>query len=612
MNLSSQRTSPACPCPARREALITSCIALILTVALIYTLGYPVSLRWDLSRYFAFGQLHSLVFTGNALLLLLTLHWMAARPELPRRFRVAGAMLVLAHAFTVLTAVMWVPAYTQTHDVLHAGMLTYVLILLLGNFGLMVTVPWWTWPRSQLLRLIADTLLVMSVIDIALTVALPSIIPGWAWTPALTAAVFRLETSLGLAFWYVTVYLRFGGFRHRALRPWALGIVCLLATDVTLLWGTLQFEQGHTDLLLGAGMPFWMVHQTMWSLGLFYVLDEVPAWQGTPRAGVDHGSRLRWVLSLQQGAVLVAIALSVSMAGSLRATFWFIAALGVSRIVASYDQGREREELGQANARLRALGDWQSRMLQQRQIRAVEAAHDMGNLLQDVKLSISAVAAHLRKKGDPVPSNITDLVLTADTSMDEIDNVLNAMVAAARLDAGVLQLKLVPGDLSAMLATVTQTLQARAMDQRVELLLSVPPDLPLVLCDRNLLARVLRNVIGNAIKFTGAAHENGGRVMVTVRASGERVALTVADNGPGIRPADLERLGQRFVRGSDVPNSLAGFGLGLAFARGIVEQHPGGEFEISSSFGAGTAVTLHLATTGPDNAMPSSYEERPL
>lgn len=292
----------------------------LLTLALVYTVGYPLSLTWDLQGYFAFGQLHSLVFAGNALLLLFTLAQMARRSAIPRRFRVAGAMLVLAHTFTVLTAVMWVPAYTETHAVLHPGMLTYVLILLLGNFSLMITVPWWHWPRLQLLRLIADTLLVMSVIDIALTMALPALVTGWIWTPALTAAVFRLETSLGLAFWYLTVYRRFGGFRHQAVVPWAVGVVCMLATDATLLWGTLQMEWEHTDLLLGAGMPFWMVHQTMWSLGLTYVLDKVPQWRTTPRVAPHRVSRLRWALSLRQGLVLAGLAIIVSNAGSLRAT----------------------------------------------------------------------------------------------------------------------------------------------------------------------------------------------------------------------------------------------------------------------------------------------------
>lgn len=580
--------------PPCRRGLIAGSVAVLLTLALVYTVGYPLSLTWDLSRYFAFGQLHSLVFVGNALLLMVTLSAMAKRPAIPRRFRVAGAMLVLAHAFTVLTAVMWVPAYTDTRDVLHAGMLTYVLILLLGNFSLMTTVPWWRWPRVQLLRLIADTLLVMSVIDIALTVALPMLIPGWRWTPALTAAVFRLETSLGLSFWYGTVYRRFGGFQHHAVVPWAVGVGCLLATDVTLLWGTLQMEWGRSDLLLGAGMPFWMVHQTMWSLGLTHVLDEVPAWRSTLRVTPYRGPLLRWALSLRQGLVLAGLAVVVGSAGSLRATAWFVAALLMSQIVGAYELGAEREELERANTRLRDLGAQQGQMLEQRQLRAAEVAHDMGNLLQDVKLTTAVINTRLRARGDAIPLEIQELLRSTDTSVDAIDGLLNAMVAAAKLDAGRLQLVLTPADLQTILQGVSRALHAQANDQRIALAVRIPPELPLVWCDANLLRRALLNIVGNAIKFTGAAREIGGRVDVAVTTDGDFIAITVADNGPGIASADLERLGQPFVRGADTPQAPAGFGLGLAFAHGVIEQHPGGALALRSAPGQGTVVTVRL------------------
>ena len=602
MNVWKQPTPAADLTPPRRRGLVAGSVAMLLTLALAYTVGYPLSLTWKLSRYVVFGQLHSLVFAGNALLLMFTLSAMAKRPAIPRRFRVAGAMLVLAHAFTVLTAVMWVPAYTATHNVRHAGMLTYVLILLLGNFSLMITVPWWRWPRLQLLRLIADTLLVMSVIDIALTVALPQLVPGWVWTPALTAAVFRLETSLGLGFWYLTVYRRFGGFRHPAVVPWAIGVGCMLATDTTLLWATLQLERGHTDLLLGAGMPFWMVHQTMWSLGLVYVLDAVPDWRSTPRVVPSRLSRLRWILSLRQGSVLAGLALMVSMAGSLRATAWFVAALLMGQVVGAYELGAEREELERVNTRLRDLGVYQARTLQQRQLRAAEVAHDMGNLLQDIKLTNAVIGTELREGKDAIQPPIQNLLRAADGSVDAVDSLLRAIVAAAQLDAGGLTLTLAPTDFHALLIRVREALQARADDQRVILSVETPLDLPLVLCDANLLSRALLNIIGNAIKFTGTARESDGRVRVVVTTDGDQIATTIADNGPGIAPADLERLGQPFVRGTEMPNAPAGVGLGFAFARGVIEQHPGGALAMRSALGAGTEITLRLRAAACDRA----------
>jgi signal transduction histidine kinase len=186
---------------------------------------------------------------------------------------------------------------------------------------------------------------------------------------------------------------------------------------------------------------------------------------------------------------------------------------------------------------------------------------------------------------------------TSDMSVTAIDGLLTAMVAAAQLDAGVLNLKLVSTDLSTAVADVVRALHTRADEQQVQLSMQIPFGLPSVITDANLLNRVLLNIIGNAIKFTGAAHHGDGRVQITAQALDGYVSLIVADNGPGIAPDDLERLGQPFARGAEPPNAPAGFGLGLAFARGVIEQHPGGKLTINSVEGQGTMVVVRLTMT---------------
>lgn len=590
--------------------------ALLLTVALIYTLGYPLSLTWDLSRYFAFGQLHSLVFAGNALLVLMIMRWMARRPVVPRHFRVAGAMLVVAHFFTVITAVFWVPAYTQEHSILHPGMITYVLILLLGNFSLMATVPWWTWSRLQLLQLIADTLVAMSLIDIGLTVLLPALVPGWVWTPALTAAVFRLETSIGLAFWYVTVYRRFGRFSHPSVRYWAFGIACMLGTDTALLWGTLRMEQGATDLLLGAGMPFWMVHQTMWSLGLAHVLSATPAWRREPFPEPTRTTQARWRLAVQQGLALGALAIVAGLAGSLRASAWFVAALIISQVVSAYERMQERDEITSlngryqlaqeqlvslnsdlvaSNTRLREVGEHQALVLEQRQLRAAEVAHDTSNLLQDIKLAQALVRRYFARGEVAQPEEIGAALDAGDQSLKLTGELLSALVAAAQLDAGVLELSLAAHDTTALLQSVVQQQQARAADLGITLTLRLTPQLPPLVCDRPLLTRALLNIISNALKYTSEVRsDSSGRVEVAATNTGDHLIISVRDNGPGISQQQLARLGEPFVRADRLLRTAAGYGLGLAFSRGVVEQHPDGKLSIESALGEGTTVTILL------------------
>lgn len=105
--------------------------------------------------------------------------------------------------------------------------------------------------------------------------------------------------------------------------------------------------------------------------------------------------------------------------------------------------------------------------------------------------------------------------------------------------------------------------------------------------DRQLLARVLDNLVGNALKYSPA----GGEVAIELLVAGPRVELRVRDEGPGIPPEALPHLFERFYR---VPGSGAGgSGLGLALVREISEWH-GGCVRVDSEPGRGSTFTVEL------------------
>src|SRR5262249_16737647 len=102
--------------------------------------------------------------------------------------------------------------------------------------------------------------------------------------------------------------------------------------------------------------------------------------------------------------------------------------------------------------------------------------------------------------------------------------------------------------------------------------------------------RALLNLVDNAVKYTPA----GGKVELTLTGRDGRAELSVQDTGPGIDPAQLERIFQPFVRLDDArARAQGGAGLGLAIARSIVVAH-GGVLDVESTPGAGSRFIIRL------------------
>jgi two-component system sensor histidine kinase KdpD len=99
----------------------------------------------------------------------------------------------------------------------------------------------------------------------------------------------------------------------------------------------------------------------------------------------------------------------------------------------------------------------------------------------------------------------------------------------------------------------------------------IAPDLPPAMLDFVLAEQVLFNLLDNAAKYTPP----GTAIEISARAEGHNVALSVRDQGPGIRESDLPHLFEKFYRASEGDRRRAGTGLGLAIARGFVEAQGG-------------------------------------
>src|SRR5207249_9144503 len=156
---------------------------------------------------------------------------------------------------------------------------------------------------------------------------------------------------------------------------------------------------------------------------------------------------------------------------------------------------------------------------------------------------------------------------------ERLDRAFNEMLELDRMESGRTVLQVARMDINEVIREVLESIR-RDSPQRV-LLARLDDSAPAVPCDREKVAQVLANLVGNAIKFS----RKGAEVVVTSESDAEQVTVTVKDHGPGM-PHDFD---DRLFTGRHA-NGGGGTGLGLPIARQIIEMH-GGRIGFDSAAG---------------------------
>ncbi len=176
---------------------------------------------------------------------------------------------------------------------------------------------------------------------------------------------------------------------------------------------------------------------------------------------------------------------------------------------------------------------------------------------------------------------------------ERMARIVTDLLTLSKLDYGRMELRMTRFSLADMLHNVANAMKLTAEDSGHELAVDTPDDLPKIVGDRERIEQVVVNILSNAVKYT----PSGGHIRLSARElSGNRVRITVEDDGVGIPAADVPRLFERFYRVDKARSRAAGgTGLGLAIAKEIVEQHEG-KIALASEYGKGTTVTITLPT----------------
>lgn len=214
-------------------------------------------------------------------------------------------------------------------------------------------------------------------------------------------------------------------------------------------------------------------------------------------------------------------------------------------------------------------------------------SHDLLQPLNAARLFTSAL---LEQPGAPNGG----LIRNISNSLEDVENLLGTLVDISKLDAGVIKPDIAPFAVSELLENLA--MEFRQIAGAEQLQLDFIPCSALVRSDIQLLARILRNLLTNAIRYTPK-----GRVLLGCRRHRQSLSIEVWDTGVGIASDKLEEIFQEFKRGEGVrPNQDRGLGLGLAIVEKIARML-GHRIRVSSHPGRGScfAIDVPLAKRAP-------------
>lgn len=175
--------------------------------------------------------------------------------------------------------------------------------------------------------------------------------------------------------------------------------------------------------------------------------------------------------------------------------------------------------------------------------------------------------------------------------------LINDMLDVARMEAGTLPLKIGRLDMNKLLKERAAELQILASNYKQNLILSLPDSLPTIEADKELLHRVVSNILSNAVKFT----PEEGQIRISAGCQGQDVTIIFEDSGPGIPVEDRQRIFEKFgqVKGTE----RRGAGLGLTFCEMAVEAH-NGRIEVGDSAMLGGALFQVTLPVKQENKLP--------
>ncbi len=207
---------------------------------------------------------------------------------------------------------------------------------------------------------------------------------------------------------------------------------------------------------------------------------------------------------------------------------------------------------------------------------AAQVAHEVKNPLAGLLL----YSLHLKSKAANFSQSEGALVDKIVNTINHLNSRVEQILGFARP----VNLKLRSGDFNRTVTDVLELVRPQLLANKVEVSLSLSPQPASVMLDESSLRGALMNLILNAI----AAMPDGGKLTITLTSIDEMLRLTITDTGQGIGEEEVKKVFEPFYTTKE-----DGLGLGMPYAKKIIEQH-GGSISLNSQLGEGTRIQIEL------------------
>ncbi|MGI6649643.1 MAG: sensor histidine kinase [Bacillota bacterium] len=211
------------------------------------------------------------------------------------------------------------------------------------------------------------------------------------------------------------------------------------------------------------------------------------------------------------------------------------------------------------------------------------------NISHQLKTPLSALMLYneimqSEKSGN---ENVLNFLTKSAQELERMQTLITNLLKLARLDAGMIELKLSPVVINDLLRQIAATFETRLQLEQKRLAILADSRVSYS-GDRQWLLEAISNLVKNAVEHTNP----GDQIQIRVEETPLFVKITVWDNGPGIHPDDLNHIFKRFYR-SRFSQDKPGIGIGLTLTKSVIDLH-GGFLNVESSAEQGTRFTVHL------------------